>query len=60
MTDRGSGWCDWRLTDFPASRVDVDHARPLSLGGANVAGNVQVLCRECHAPRTRTECGTAG
>ncbi|MEE1736146.1 HNH endonuclease signature motif containing protein [Streptomyces sp. BE147] len=29
--------------------------RPLALGGEDVDGNVQVLCRECHGLRTRTE-----
>ncbi|MFD3323663.1 HNH endonuclease [Streptomyces sp. NPDC058701] len=59
VTDRGSGWCDWCLNDFPASGVDVDHVRPLSLGGEDVDGNVQVLCHGCHGLKTRTEFGAA-
>ncbi|WP_102923928.1 HNH endonuclease [Streptomyces noursei] len=42
---------------FPASAVDVDHVRPLSLGGTDTDGNVQVLCRGCHALKTETEFG---
>lgn len=54
-----TAWCDWCRDDFPASGVDVDHVRPLSLGGADMDGNVQVLCRGCHALKTSTEFGTA-
>ncbi|MEU5921831.1 HNH endonuclease signature motif containing protein [Streptomyces sp. NPDC047141] len=54
-----TAWCDWCRDDFPASGVDVDHVRPLSMGGANMDGNVQVLCRGCHALKTSTEFGTA-
>ncbi|WP_326811566.1 HNH endonuclease signature motif containing protein [Streptomyces scopuliridis] len=52
---QGHASCDWCLNDFPASGVDVDHVRPLSLGGEDVDGNVQVLCRRCHGLKTRTE-----
>ncbi|MEU4101259.1 HNH endonuclease [Streptomyces tanashiensis] len=38
----------------------MDHVRPLSMGGTDTAGNVQVLCRGCHALKTRTEFGAAG
>lgn len=57
VDERGSAWCDWCLADFPADGVDVDHVRPLSLGGEDVDGNVQVLCRGCHALKTATEFG---
>ncbi|WP_229848372.1 HNH endonuclease [Streptomyces melanogenes] len=46
------------MGDFPADGVDVDHVRPLSLGGEDVDSNVQVLCHGCHQLKTRTEFGT--
>ncbi|WP_367135082.1 MULTISPECIES: HNH endonuclease [Streptomyces] len=33
----------------------MDHVRPLALGGTDTDGNVQVLCRECHALKTGTD-----
>ncbi|MDG4532570.1 HNH endonuclease [Streptomyces sp. AV19] len=45
------------METFPASAVDVDHVRPLAMGGEDVDGNVQVLCRGCHQLKTRTEFG---
>ncbi|WP_240351385.1 HNH endonuclease [Streptomyces olivoreticuli] len=56
---RGLGCCDWCLDDFPADGVDVDHVRPLSLGGEDIDSNVQVLCHGCHGLKTRTEFGDA-
>ncbi|MFF0630668.1 HNH endonuclease [Streptomyces sp. NPDC004296] len=58
VQERGSAWCDWCLGDFPADAVDVDHVRPLALGGTDTDGNVQVLCRGCHALKTSTEFGS--
>ncbi|UQA97946.1 HNH endonuclease [Streptomyces halobius] len=37
--------------------MDVDHVRPLSLGGTDTDRNVQVLCRDCHQLKTATESG---
>ncbi|MFJ2132960.1 HNH endonuclease [Streptomyces sp. NPDC087845] len=45
------------MGDFPANGVDVDHVRPLALGGEDIDGNVQVLCHGCHGLKTRTEFG---
>ncbi|GAA0599824.1 HNH endonuclease signature motif containing protein [Streptomyces crystallinus] len=59
VQERGTAWCDWCLGDFPADGVDVDHVRPLSLGGEDVDRNVQVLCHGCHGLKTRTEFGAA-
>ncbi|MFJ3901783.1 HNH endonuclease [Streptomyces sp. NPDC090025] len=56
---RGTAWCDWCLDDFFAADVDVDHVRPLSMGGTDTDGNVQVLCRGCHGLKTATEFGAA-
>ncbi|MEV7564671.1 HNH endonuclease [Streptomyces tanashiensis] len=52
---KGTAWCDWCLDDFPAADMDVDHVRPLSVGGTDTDGNVQVLCRGCHQLKTSTE-----
>ncbi|MGW2583097.1 HNH endonuclease [Streptomyces virginiae] len=60
VQERGSAWCDWCLGDFPADTVDVDHVRPISLGGEDIDSNVQVLCHPCHELKTRTEFGAAG
>ncbi|WP_406405296.1 HNH endonuclease [Streptomyces sp. NBC_00879] len=40
-----------------ADVVDVDHVRPLSLGGEDTDGNVQPLCRGCHLVKTREDFG---
>ncbi|MFJ9613224.1 HNH endonuclease [Streptomyces noursei] len=52
LQERGSAWCAWCLNDFPADAVDVDHVRPLALGGTDTDRNVQVLCRRCHRLKT--------
>ncbi|MFE7612647.1 HNH endonuclease [Streptomyces celluloflavus] len=38
----------------------MDHVRPLSLGGEDGEGNVQVLCRSHHGLKTSTDFGAAG
>ncbi|WP_371591301.1 HNH endonuclease [Streptomyces sp. NBC_00513] len=38
---------------------DVDHAKPLALGGTDADGTLQVLCRGCHKLKTSTEFGAA-
>lgn len=35
--------------------LEVDHIQPLHLGGVDTSGNLQVLCRPCHATKTRNE-----
>lgn len=57
IQERGHAWCDWCLGDFPADAVDVDHVRPLAMGGTDTTGNVQVLCHGCHQLKTATEFG---
>ncbi|MFH9262720.1 HNH endonuclease [Streptomyces sp. NPDC017546] len=47
------------MGDFPANEVDVDHVRPLALGGEDVDSNVQVLCHDGHQLKTATEFGGA-
>ncbi|MCX4663345.1 HNH endonuclease [Streptomyces uncialis] len=57
---RGDGWCAWCLAEFPASGLEVDHVRPLSLGGEDTDRNVHALCTDCHGLKTSTEFGGAG
>ncbi len=59
VDERGHGWCDWCLGDFPADLVEVDHVKPLAMGGEDVDSNVQVLCHDCHQLKTATEFGGA-
>ncbi|MFB7675586.1 HNH endonuclease [Kitasatospora purpeofusca] len=40
---------------FLPSGVDVDHRIPLALGGEDVDGNVQSLCKGCHRTKTRKD-----
>ena len=37
----------------------VDHIRPKASGGSDEAGNLQAICRECHADKTRDEAAAA-
>ncbi|MBZ4319527.1 HNH endonuclease [Streptomyces huiliensis] len=60
LDERGSGWCAWCLGVYMASGLEVDHVRPLALGGDDTDGNVHVLCRECHQLKTATEFGRCG
>ncbi|MFJ5707622.1 HNH endonuclease [Streptomyces sp. NPDC093105] len=59
LQGRGHARCDWCLGRFSADDVDVDHVRPLSMGGTDTDGNVQVLCGGCHQLKTSTEFGRA-
>ena len=38
----------------------IDHVRPLFLGGSNHNDNLQALCANCHAEKTATERGGGG
>ncbi|MET9617109.1 HNH endonuclease [Kitasatospora indigofera] len=40
---------------FLPSGVDIDHVLPLAKGGEDVDENVQVLCKGCHATKTRSD-----
>ncbi len=53
----GSATCArCRFTYLP-SGVDIDHVTPLSRGGEDVDGNVQVLCKTCHKIKTAEDFG---
>jgi len=43
-----------------AHDLEIDHRRPLGLGGADTDGNIQVLCRPCHSAKSRSEYLTHG
>ncbi|MEU5974303.1 HNH endonuclease signature motif containing protein [Streptomyces sp. NPDC047315] len=59
VDSRGNGWCAWCLETFPAGGLEVDHVRPLAMGGADTDRNVHVLCVGCHQLKTNTEFGNA-
>ena len=37
--------------------LEMDHINPLHKGGDNSITNLQMLCRDCHDAKTRTELG---
>lgn len=51
----GHGDCAACGGSFLPSGVDIDHRQPLALGGQDVDGNVQVLCKACHRAKTRRD-----
>jgi 5-methylcytosine-specific restriction protein A len=57
----GASWRRLRLMQLRASPLcvacgrpatEVDHIRPLALGGTNEAGNLRSLCKPCHSAHT--------
>lgn len=42
---------------FVGSELDIDHVRPLALGGEDVESNVQPLCKRCHRVKTALDFG---
>lgn len=44
-----------RFIDGAALRGEYDHAVPLILGGSNRQSNLQLLCHECHAGKTKLD-----
>lgn len=43
--------------DVARAATDVDHVRPLHMGGPDDWGNLQSLCGPCHADKTARERG---
>lgn len=41
-------------------RNEVDHIKPLHMGGTNVATNLQTICAQCHKLKTAIESGQHG
>ncbi|MFD4833760.1 HNH endonuclease [Streptomyces uncialis] len=58
VDERGVGWCAWCMETFPAHGLEIDHVRPLALGGEDTDRNVHALCVGCHQLKTNTECAT--
>ncbi|MFE0699423.1 HNH endonuclease [Streptomyces sp. NPDC058872] len=52
-----AGTCAMCGVTYLPSQVDIDHIKPLALGGEDVAGNVQVLCKRCHVVKTAMDFG---
>lgn len=44
-----------RFIDGSALLAQYDHETPLILGGENRESNLQLLCQECHANKTRLD-----
>ncbi|WP_443334423.1 HNH endonuclease [Streptomyces sp. MMBL 11-1] len=42
---------------FLPSQLDIDHIKPLALGGEDVESNVQALCKRCHKTKTAMDFG---
>ena len=40
--------------------TEVDHIQPLHKGGTDEPDNLQGLCRDCHADKTRRDLGQKG
>ena len=53
----GGAYCAVHLGWVPSSLVDIDHIKPLALGGEDVEGNVQALCKRCHKTKTAMDFG---
>lgn len=51
------GTCVMCLRSFLPSQVDIDHVKPLALGGQDIDSNVQVLCKACHKTKTAMDFG---
>jgi len=41
----------------PGAPFDYDHIKPLILGGEHRETNLQVLCKPCHAVKTKADTG---
>ncbi len=47
--------CCTRFIDGSALVAEYDHAIPLIIGGQNRETNLQLLCSECHAKKTKLD-----
>lgn len=45
------------LTNITTVAQELDHIVPLFKGGTNADGNLQGLCKECHAVKTAQDLG---
>ena len=60
INKQGAGTCSRCMEFLFAHDLEIDHRRPLGLGGADTDGNIQVLCRPCHSAKSRSEYSTHG
>ncbi len=49
--------CPWKkiAIPIPESQLDIDHKIAICLGGTNDASNLQLLCKSCHAEKTKRD-----
>jgi hypothetical protein len=47
--------CSTCHKDVKATNFQIDHIKPLSIGGTNEMSNLQILCKQCHTEKTRGE-----
>lgn len=52
---RANGSCEQCNAVLKSSEGEVDHKIPCSLGGDNSRSNGWLLCRLCHAPKTKQD-----
>ncbi|MFD3904147.1 HNH endonuclease [Streptomyces californicus] len=53
----GGAECRTCLRFFLPGGLDIDHIKPLALGGEDVEENVQALCKHCHKAKTAMDFG---
>ena len=57
---RDQGLCQpCRRAGRPTPATEVDHVTPKAEGGTDELGNLQSICRECHADKTAREAARA-
>ena len=54
----GRGMCANCQTPTDVADLQVDHRRPVHLGGSNDLSNLQFLCSACHQTKTTSELTT--
>ena len=62
LWDRANGECQScrKALSFDGKGIwEIDHIKPISLGGITALSNLQVLCIECHEEKSRPERGLA-
>ncbi|WP_423804842.1 HNH endonuclease [Nereida ignava] len=48
-------WCCNHCKMGLPETAEMDHCRPLHAGGSNAIDNLQLLCPNCHALKTRRD-----
>lgn len=54
---RADGWCENRMCGarLKTGEGEADHILPVEMGGESVLANCQILCRVCHADKTKRD-----